>query len=60
MQPTDAPDSGQPLKKTWHAPQCTKKSWQTPQFVAIPFGQTRGGDIMSLTENNSGTLATAS
>jgi hypothetical protein len=59
MQQSDPSDPEKQLK-LWHAPQCTRKSWQTPQFIAIPFGDTRGGIVVSATDNASGTLPTAS
>lgn len=51
MQPTNPPVSVQKAGKTWHAPQCTKKAWQTPKVVAVPFGDTRTGTFHSIDEN---------
>ena len=44
-----------PAKKPWHAPQCTKKNWQTPQVVAIDFARTGGGPVSSFPESENGT-----
>lgn len=45
-----------PIRKTWHTPMCTRKNWQTPQLVPIPFGQTLSGT----NSHFESTLATAS
>lgn len=57
--PTPKAPSEKP-RKAWHAPQCTRKHWQTPRFVAIEFGETLSGIVAMKTENSTGTLPTGS
>jgi hypothetical protein len=57
MQPTNPSDDEQTSpQKIWHAPQCTKKTWQTPQFVAIAFKNTNSGVVTGF-EHSGGSTA---
>jgi hypothetical protein len=39
-------------KKPWRTPHCTKKTWHSPQFVAIRFGETASGFLSSKPESS--------
>jgi hypothetical protein len=48
-------DPAIPSRKPWHTPQCTKKTWQTPNLTAIEFAETKGGYFSHVPEDSSGT-----